>query len=222
MTLNEHRAKVKKALPRRGAPRKGAAPLDENGQIVGQAEMFDVSEVAPVIEPRTVSRNEPSHGETLKSEGIEKALSKGGLDDWQDKVKAWTWRLSAGTRFTSEDVTAEFGLPTGEVKTNKNNAVGAIMNAIATKGVIQNTGDYVKSSRPSSHSAVIAVWERTQLGKESRGSNPDLVPVPTHQHVGPTSAGCPACDEDVQHTCHPSGISYSEDCDACLHEWSTG
>jgi hypothetical protein len=109
--------------------------------------------------------DEPSHGETLKNEGMSKALSKLSVTEWQDRVKAWTWRLNAGHLFTSEDVTEEFGLPTGEVGTNKNNAVGAIMNAIAKKGVIRNTGDYVKSSRPSSHSAVIAVWERTVLGK---------------------------------------------------------
>jgi hypothetical protein len=123
--------------------------------------------------------DDPSHGETLKNEGMEKALNKESVSDWQDAVKLWAWRMNAGHLFTSEDVTEKFGLPTGEVKTNKNNAVGAIMNAIAKKGVIRNTGNYVKSSRPSSHSAVIAVWERTQLGKEPNVRKPDPVPVPS-------------------------------------------
>jgi hypothetical protein len=140
--------------------------------------------------------DEPSHGETLKNEGIAKALSKASVSDWQDNVKLWAWRLNAGDLFTSEDVTEEFGLPTGEVKTNKNNAVGAIMNAIAKKGIIRNTGNYVKSSRPSSHSAVIAVWERTPLGKESNVRKPDPVPVPTSTS-DPTF--CPDCGSASHH-----------------------
>jgi hypothetical protein len=47
MTLNEHRAKVKKALPRRGAPRREAAPLDDNKQIVGQTDIFNDIPVLP-------------------------------------------------------------------------------------------------------------------------------------------------------------------------------
>lgn len=149
--------------------------------------------------------DEPSHGETLKEEGMAKALAKPGLSEWQDKVKLWTWQRSAGTRFTSEDIIEEFGLPTGEVRTNKNNAVGAIMNAIAKKGVIRNTGDYVKSSRPSSHGAVIAVWERTLLGKESRATKSDPVSVPTD-----ASPGCPRCGRD----------HYFPECPKHIHVWT--
>lgn len=162
--------------------------------------------------------DEPSHGETLKDEGIAKALSKSGLNEWQDKVKAWTWARNAGARFTSEDIIEEFGLPTGQVGTNKNNAVGAIMNAIAKKGVIRNTGDYVKSSRPSSHSAVIAVWERTQLGKESRASKLDPDPVHAHSLCAtcgePNGAHLAGCNQFV-HTCHPSGLHFDPLCAAC-------
>ena len=62
-----------------------------------------------------------------------------------------------GTEFTSEDVIAINGLPSGEVGQHKNNASGAIMNKAARAGIIRKVG-YGTAKRKASHGAVLAIW----------------------------------------------------------------
>jgi hypothetical protein len=118
-------------------------------------------------------------GEQRKEEGMEKALSNTSTSEWQEAAKLWLWRLPAGRTFTAEDLVDAVGLPVGEESAGKNNAVGALMNGIAKRGVIRNTSDYTKAKRPASHGRVIAVWERTLLGKEPNVHSSTPVPVPT-------------------------------------------
>lgn len=87
------------------------------------------------------------------------ALSKPTLELWKAKFKE-SVRTFARTRqpFTSEDVIAVVGLPCGDVAMNANNAVGAMMTALAKKGVIHKTGNRVQSRRKSSHGAELTEW----------------------------------------------------------------
>ena len=57
----------------------------------------------------------------------------------------------------SEDVTARIGMPVH----GSSSAVGASMRAFAKREGLVVT-DYVKSKCASSHSAIIAVWERSE------------------------------------------------------------
>lgn len=97
-------------------------------------------------------------GYAAKEEGIERALQPDGLAQWkEDFVNSVTAMADAGIRFTSEDVIERIGLP-NEAKTNANNSVGAMMNALAKKGVIRKTTERRMSQRPTSHAREIAVW----------------------------------------------------------------
>jgi hypothetical protein len=78
---------------------------------------------------------------------------------WKDRYELTIHRLAGtGVPFTSEDVTAHVGLPTGAIRKDRNNAVGALINAAARAGVIRKTGRRVASRRPSSHGAELSEW----------------------------------------------------------------
>lgn len=97
-------------------------------------------------------------GLTLKAEGQALAL-EGADDDWTAAARrAIKWLAAQGKPFTSEDVTARTGLPSGATGTNRNNAVGALMSSAAKAGLIAKTGERVPSQRASSHGAEIAQW----------------------------------------------------------------
>jgi hypothetical protein len=63
-----------------------------------------------------------------------------------------------GRSFTSEDVIDVVGLPRTDGTMNANNAVGAMMNAMARRKVIVKTSMRRQSARASSHGREIAVW----------------------------------------------------------------
>ena len=78
--------------------------------------------------------------------------------DWADQALLAIMQLAKqGTEFTSEDVLAITGLPSGGVGQHKNNASGAIMNKAARAGWIRKVG-YGKAKRKESHGAVLAIW----------------------------------------------------------------
>lgn len=94
-----------------------------------------------------------------KDRGTALALSPQRLDEWrQEFTRVVTTWARLGQTFTSEDVVDAVGLPAGEHGTNRNNAVGAMMNALARRGVIRKTAKRVPSRRPSSHGAELIVW----------------------------------------------------------------
>ena len=98
----------------------------------------------------------PGHIE--KEAGMAEALES-AREEYREEFRAEVERLAAIRlrSFTSEDVTYAVGLPRGYVKTNGNNAVGALMNSLARQGVIVRVGTET-SKRPSSHAAELAIW----------------------------------------------------------------
>jgi hypothetical protein len=139
----------------------------------------------------------------FKDEGMSKALAKEGLDGWKDEFyKAAQYLCDSGDSFTSEDVLDLVGLPSGTIKSNANNAVGAMMNGLARKGKIRKTGERRLSKRPSSHGAELTVWASARTS-ENRDSTADPVPVPHG-----TYAPCPACRATVD-------IGYYAQCFHC-------
>lgn len=96
-------------------------------------------------------------GEAGKKRGMQQAIDH-AEESWRDAFDREVRRLAhTGLPFTSEDVTAAVDLPRGRKGMNRNNAVGAMMNALAKRGVIRKHG-YTKSKVVSSHAAILAVW----------------------------------------------------------------
>jgi predicted nucleic acid-binding Zn ribbon protein len=132
-------------------------------------------------------------GPELKESGM--ALANSKHVEWQGRVHSFILTLRGGRQLTAEEITDSCGLPTVGHGSNKNNSVGATMNALAKAGLIRKTGEYVKSSRPERHSAMIAVWERTHLGSEPHDYNPDspVRPDPVPPTPDSTTTDCPRC-----------------------------
>jgi hypothetical protein len=92
----------------------------------------------------------------LKQQGMQLTLD--AHPDWAEQAYETIKQLARqGTEFTSEDVLAITGLPSGGVGQHKNNASGAIMNKAARAGWIRKVG-YGKAKRKESHGAVLAIW----------------------------------------------------------------
>lgn len=93
----------------------------------------------------------------LRDEGMARATA--AVMPWPDEARAWVRALPKGTVFTSEDLTDAIGLPRGEVGTNQNNAVGAIMRACSTANLIRKVG-LRQSRKRQAHGATIIEWVR--------------------------------------------------------------
>lgn len=97
-------------------------------------------------------------GLAAKDTGTQAALDNAPAE-WKDEAYRVIVLLAlSGRPFTSEDLTIRVGLPSGEVGTNRNNAVGAVINAAAREGLIKRTGTRRLSQRRASHAAELAEW----------------------------------------------------------------
>jgi len=98
-------------------------------------------------------------GLDLKERGMEQARRAVDVQTWKAQFTAAVQEMAKrGWAFTSEDALSVVGLPRAEVGVNANNVVGAMMNGLAKRGIIQKTAERRKSRRPSSHGAELAVW----------------------------------------------------------------
>lgn len=91
----------------------------------------------------------------LKDEGIARVLEAPSQAEWRTNAYHWIARLDYGREVTSTDLTDAIGMPPSP------NAVGAVMNSAARQGLIEPTGVYIRSTRPSCHAAVVRVWRST-------------------------------------------------------------
>lgn len=97
-------------------------------------------------------------GLDYKEQGMTAAIEHAEAD-WKSRFASTVARLASyGVPFTSEDVLEVVGLPTGSIGVNRNNAVGAMMNAAARAGVIRKTGRRLHSKRTVSHGAELTEW----------------------------------------------------------------
>ena len=101
-------------------------------------------------------------GRAAKDEGMNRALDAAA--EWRESAYATIAVLArSGEPFTSEDVVALVGLPVGGVGTNRNNAVGAVMNASAKRGWIVKTGRRVTAKRRTLHAAELTEWTGAEV-----------------------------------------------------------
>jgi hypothetical protein len=91
-------------------------------------------------------------GELLADQGMTATLNAAAQDRWRSDAYDWLGELRPGELVTSTDLVLAIGMPPSS------NAVGAIMHAAAQARLIEATGDYVRSTRPSCHAAIVAVW----------------------------------------------------------------
>jgi hypothetical protein len=106
--------------------------------------------------PARVARD-PQLGERLKEHGMKAAASyQASLNpEWSAKVDATITALALSRReFTSEDITANVGMP----PSGSGSAVGARVNAAARSGRIVWTGKMAKAQRPNQHAALLKLW----------------------------------------------------------------
>jgi hypothetical protein len=96
-----------------------------------------------------------------KQDGMDRALIAAFVQSWKNDFRSVVEGFLPGRRFTSEDVLAIVGLPSGGVAKDANNAVGAMVNGLARRGIIRKTSTRVQSRRSSSHGAELIVWERS-------------------------------------------------------------
>lgn len=88
---------------------------------------------------------------------------------------AGSWTLAAheamrtlaasGRTFTSEDLTDMVGLPSGDVGTNRNNAVGAVVSWAVRTGLVVAVGQ-TKSTRARSNAAKLSVYVGAQHARK--------------------------------------------------------
>lgn len=105
-----------------------------------------------------MSMNDLIEGMALKDHG-QAAAAEAALP-WFDKGVRWIASKPPYTSFTSDDLVEALGLPTEDVGTNKNNAVGALFSYAVKQDLINRRG-YRPSTRKSNHAAVVSVWIRS-------------------------------------------------------------
>jgi hypothetical protein len=140
------------------APKPGSYWITrEGGSGATQALGRNLTPVKDAMVASHTVRDEPFES---KADGQEAALASHAAMLWKSDFRAAVEKKQPGDRFTSEDIVAIAGLPSGRVAANANNAVGAMMTALAKAGVIRKTSARVPSRRKSSHGAELVVWQR--------------------------------------------------------------
>jgi len=113
--------------------------------------------IGPTI-PQCRLCRQPISGKEMGKQGMERAWA-GSPDEWRERAWDEVVKLAASGRdFTSEDVTAEIGLPRGAHGMNRNNAVGSLINQAARLSMIFKVGRRVPSRNPRSHGAMLEMW----------------------------------------------------------------
>jgi len=101
-----------------------------------------------------------------KEDGMALALSRHGIDGWKAAFIHVVESMPVGTLFTSEDIIDQIGLPSGGVRMHGNNAVGAMMSAVAKRGLAVKSGRHTRSRRRVSHATEVPVWVRGHAAPE--------------------------------------------------------
>lgn len=94
----------------------------------------------------------PRMGELLRDQGTQQVLWAPSQDEWRELAYDWLTTQRPGQRITSTDLVDAIGMPPSP------NAVGAVMRSAAVRGWLWPTDEYVRSTRPSCHAAVVRVW----------------------------------------------------------------
>lgn len=98
----------------------------------------------------------PVTGDELKQQGIDKVLSKKTSQEYRDKLIDTLKQFPVRAIITVERLTAIAGRPPEGVSSA---VIGAAVNTMAKRGLIRQTGNWVKPERKERHSTKIPEWE---------------------------------------------------------------
>lgn len=110
-----------------------------------------------VIYDRQADLFDAAEAQRLRDKGFELAKGADRIQTWKARALEWLKRQGVGYRFTADELIAGVGLPDEGV--NRNNVVGAVINAWAHQGLITRTGYFKQSTRKARHGSVQRVWE---------------------------------------------------------------
>jgi predicted nucleic acid-binding Zn-ribbon protein len=88
--------------------------------------------------------------------GMEQARQAERVQLWKSAAENWMISLPPGTVFHADDMAAVIGVP--DAGPNRNNVIGGIFSAAATRGLIRWTGETRKSERVDRHVGLQRVW----------------------------------------------------------------
>lgn len=102
---------------------------------------------------------------------LESRIEQLGLEDWKQAAKHVLFELAAsGQPFTSETITDRVGLPNPGAGTNRNNAVGALIQAHATRLGLRRV-DLAKARNPQANGRTLTVWQGRSRPSWSQNSS---------------------------------------------------
>lgn len=105
--------------------------------------------------------------ERAKQEGMEVSY-RNAESVWKNAAAArLRWLAEHCREFTSDQVVTY--LDDQGITTGNNSALGAIFTAAARMGIIQATGYYKESTRPSRHQAPVRIWKSNVFRSQKEG-----------------------------------------------------
>lgn len=97
-----------------------------------------------------------TYGDQLKEEGMQKALRKEAAQHYRDEMIKALKKFPLKTVITVERLTEIVGRPPKGVSSA---VIGAAVNTMAKRGLIRQTGHWVKPERKERHSSKVPEWE---------------------------------------------------------------
>lgn len=104
----------------------------------------------------SIFSGEPVTGAELKQEGIDRTMRKKASRQYRDRLIEALKVFPVRSRITIEQLTGIVGRPPEGVSVN---AVGAIVNGMAKKGLISKTGKMPTAGRKERHGGQVSEWE---------------------------------------------------------------
>lgn len=112
----------------------------------------------PLLELIDAEESRARSGRELRDEAFSRVLSN-TPEDYKRAFADAVARFPAGRTFTVEDVTEVVGRPPAGVHYN---SVGALVSALAKRGLMVSTGRMLAAARPGMHATKLAEWRRTE------------------------------------------------------------
>lgn len=108
------------------------------------------------INPIQIEQFDFVEGKWQAEKGMTLANGADRVQKWKDAAHTWLHQQRQGTEFSADDLVKAVGLP--DEGLNKNNVVGAWINAQNRQRKIRFDGHYRKSARVGRHTGLQRVW----------------------------------------------------------------
>lgn len=109
--------------------------------------------------------SQPETGADLKAEGMDSAMKPKPSKVYQGRLEDALLHFKVRDTFTVEQLTGIAGRP--EIWGAHFNSVGAIVNGMAKRGLIEKTGRMVQAQRPNMHATELAQWRLVKYANDA-------------------------------------------------------